>query len=570
MRQLVNRGHLLLLVILIAAGAFRIAATYKVFSQTHDEPAHIACGMEWLSRGTYNYEPQHPPLARAASAFGLWLKGLRSIGHSDMYEEGNALLYSGDDLLNNLFAARVGILPFFVLCAVAVYLWARRLFGVPAALASVFLVVNLPPLLGHAGLATTDMAVTATFTAALFLFTEWLDRPSALTSACAGAALALMLLSKFSCILFFPAAGAVTLALRYWGRRTAASPTPGIRRKAVVILLLVALLVTWAAYRFSFDRITEAKGFQILRDGIGDSTPLRRAAQAVLRAPMPAGKLVWGIGSAVRHGRLGHGSYLLGEVRSHGWWYFFPVVLAVKTPLPFLLLALLGIGLSVRAFVPQRGWRPLVPAASALAILLVSLPSTINLGVRHILPMFPLLAIAGGYAVVRLWEARIFPPACRVLAVCLLLWLAVESLAAHPDYLAYFNQVAGKRPERILVESDLDWGQDLNRLQLVLADLKAPRFSYAIFGTADFQRHHLPPAEELLPGRPVTGWVAVSQHYLQIHPGDYAWLAPYPSRPVGKSIRLYWVPEAAAALAASPALRPRGPQRQGLLAGTAP
>jgi hypothetical protein len=247
---------------------------------------------------------------------------------------------------------------------------------------------------------------------------------------------------------------------------------------------------------------------------------------------------------------------LLGEVRSQGWWYFFPVVLAVKTPLPFLLLALLGIGFSVRAFVPRQAWRELVPAASALAILLVSLPSPINLGVRHILPMFPLLAIAGGYAMVRLWGARTFSSACRVLAVGLLLWLAVESAAAHPDYLSYFNQVAGKRPERILVESDLDWGQDLNRLQLVLADLKAPRFSYAIFGTADFQRHHLPPAEELLPGRPVTGWVAVSQHYLQIHLGDYAWLAPHPWRYVGKSIRLYWVPEAAAAPASSPDLWP--------------
>jgi hypothetical protein len=119
----------------------------------------------------------------------------------------------------------------------------------------------------------------------------------------------------------------------------------------------------------------------------------------------------------------------------------------------------------------------------------------------------------------------------------------------HPDYLAYFNQAAGAHPERILAESDLDWGQDLNRLQSALSNLKVPRFSYAIFSTVDFQRHHLPPADKLLTGRPVTGWVAVSIRCLQFYPGDYVWLHPYSWRPIGKSIRLFWVPPAAAAVA---------------------
>lgn len=529
------------LIILIVFGAVRIAATHSVFSQTYDEPYHIASGMEWLSRGTFHYDLEHPRLAEAAEALGLWLKGLRTIGYPDNWTEGNALLYAGDDLQRNLSLARLGNLPFFVLCAIGVYCWARRLFGAPAALMSAFLIVNVPPVLGHAGLATTDMAITATYVVALFLFTRWLDHPSVQSSAYAGVALGLMLLSKFSCILFFPAAGLVVFALRFWGRHPGSKSYPRIRKRAVAVLITTFLLVTWAGYRFSFHPLPPTKTVQVLRDRIGDSTPARRVVLALTTLPLPAPELASGIHVLLRHARDGHSSYLLGQVRSKGWWYFFPVVLAVKTPLPFLLLSILGIVLSVRTFVPTKDWRKLVPGASAVALLLVSLPSTINLGVRHILPIYPLLAIAGGYGLVRLWESRILASAGKVVAICLPLWLFVESIAAHPDYLAYFNQLAGSHPERVLAESDLDWGQDVNRLRSALDRLKVPKFSRSVFSTVDFGRHHLPPSADLLPGRPATGWIAVSYHYLQFCPRSYAWLSAYPWQPIGKSIRLYWV-----------------------------
>ncbi|MBX5497296.1 MAG: glycosyl transferase, partial [Bryobacteraceae bacterium] len=119
-----------------------------------------ACGIEFLDRGVYNYEAQHPPLARVALALGPYFSGVRSIGLPSMWDEGNALLGKGDDYTRILSLARAGILPFFWLASLAVFLWANRVAGRLAALVAVLLFTTTPPVLAHAGLATTDMAIT--------------------------------------------------------------------------------------------------------------------------------------------------------------------------------------------------------------------------------------------------------------------------------------------------------------------------------------------------------------------------------------------------------------------------
>jgi len=62
---------------LVAIAIVRIVATYHDVNQAYDEPAHIACGMEWLDKGTFTMEPQHPPLPRVMAALGPYLAGLR-------------------------------------------------------------------------------------------------------------------------------------------------------------------------------------------------------------------------------------------------------------------------------------------------------------------------------------------------------------------------------------------------------------------------------------------------------------------------------------------------------------
>ena len=198
-----GRHSLAVFLALVTLATVRIVSTYRVFNHTIDEPAHIACGMEWLDKHVYRYEPQHPPLARVMAAIGPYLAGQHSWGKQGIYNEGAAILYVGNRYDRTLALARLGILPFFWLACAVVYWWTRRSFGEPAAFFATLCFTFLPPILAHAGLATTDMALTATFGASFLALLLWLERPSPGRSVWFGAALAAAILSKFSVLAFF-------------------------------------------------------------------------------------------------------------------------------------------------------------------------------------------------------------------------------------------------------------------------------------------------------------------------------------------------------------------------------
>ena len=171
-----KRARVVAIAAVLIASA-RIVSTYTVFNHTFDEPAHIGTGMEWLDRGTYTWEPQHPPLARVAAALGPYLLGhhtrqlpkkVVTDQNDNLEHEGTAILYQGHDYDRTLAAARLGILPFFWIACLVVFEWGRRYFGAAVGALAVAIFSFLPPVLAHAGLATTDMALTA-FTGAAFL-----------------------------------------------------------------------------------------------------------------------------------------------------------------------------------------------------------------------------------------------------------------------------------------------------------------------------------------------------------------------------------------------------------------
>jgi hypothetical protein len=534
----------LAVVVLTTLALARIVATYPVFNQTWDEPAHVAAGMQWLEPGAYTYEPLHPPLARVCTAVGPWLAGIRPGGHESVWLEGNAILHAGDRYDRNLSLARMGVLPFFILATVVVFAWGRRVGGAPAAIGASLLFTTLPPVLGHAGIATTDMAAAATIALATYCAIRWLEQPTPGRSLLLGVAVAAALLSKFSALLFLPAAAVAVAVVRWPARQAGRPPPPKPRRTSGLrAAYLTALVAVWAGYRFDVGPLTPAAGAQVEADP-GATDALGRLAAAPI---YPAPALFEGVGQLAAKNRAGHKSYLLGEVRETGWWYFFPVALAVKTPLPFLLLCAVGAIAAVRAPPGDHRRSQLLPPAIALAILLACLPSRINIGVRHVLPLYPFLAVTAGLGLAHLVRSRRAVP--LVGAALLLGWHLVSSARTHPDYLAYFNELAGSRPERILVDSDLDSGQDLKRLADTLRARKIPSVWLAYAGSATVAEHGLPPVRWLEPHQPASGWVAASLYSLKLgslgHPGhdDFAWLERHtPVARIGRSILLYYVP----------------------------
>jgi len=204
--------------------------------------------------------------------------------------------------------------------------------------------------------------------------------------------------------------------------------------------------------------------------------------------------------------------------------------------LPFLILALIG-----AAFIVARNRRALAVALIPIAFLLAVLPSSINIGLRHILPIYPPLCIAAAYAAILLWRRLTL----RAVVIALAAWMAIGVERAHPDYLAWFNEAAGEHPEQIVVDSNLDWGQDVLRLSHTAKKLHIDRMSILYVGNALLERHGLV-ADEIHPWSPAPGWYVLSETGLALNEdarrGAYRWLDDYRMRRVGSSMRLYHVP----------------------------
>jgi hypothetical protein len=286
-------------------------------------------------------------------------------------------------------------------------------------------------------------------------------------------------------------------------------------RGPLLLAVAVAALVTWAMYRFSVGPV-------------GSLT-------------LPAPEFWTGLRDFFRHGTGGHPAYLFGEVRMGGWWYYDIVVLLVKTPLPLLIFGVAGAVLALR---PPRSLLGIAPVAGMLSIVLVASLTPVDLGVRLLLAFYPLMAILAAQALVWAWR-RSARASNRFVVAAFALWTIADPVAVHPDHIGYFNVLAGPRPERVLVDSNLDWGQDLYRLRDISNALHMDSLRVHYFGTAEFAAVGLERARRLRPDERATGWVAASETFYAGVWSDTSlhWLRQYtPVARVGRSIRLYRIP----------------------------
>jgi 4-amino-4-deoxy-L-arabinose transferase-like glycosyltransferase len=572
------------LAFLILAACLLAASTWRIYSNTWDEPEHLAAGIELLDKGRYEYDTEHPPIVRAFMALGPYLAGARSFGTPppDGVQEGVDILYSGGHYNLYLTLARLGTLPFLALLLFSAWLWARRITRSEGeALLAVLLLGSVPPVLGHAALATLDVAAAATVLLALYALQRWLEsarwRDAVFFGITAGVAVG----SKFSAIPFL-VVGFGVLAGAQWvlARRAAGGEaqgaaanlgasldrgaamgagSPGVparpRLVGFALIVLMAAVPLFIAYgvrspgaNVVAHKFEWAVAFLLREHGMSHD------AGVVLQQiwlPSWVKGFFEGIIAIKAHNDSGHLSFLLGQQRSTGWWYFYLVALAAKTPIPLLVTGPIGMVVLAReGWQAGDGWR-LAPLLSFLAVLIFASGfSHINIGIRHVLVLYPFMALGAAHLIALGWSA-LRKSALGPLAVVgsgglvvLVAWQVLTLWTANPDYLPYFNE-AVVHPEQVLVDSDLDWGQDLWRLEQRAAAIRIPKLNLAYRGTADLAREKLPPFVIMPPWKPATGWVAISALAKVHDPKGYAWLDAYrPVETVGKTIELYYVPPA--------------------------
>lgn len=544
------------------------ASTWHYYSNTWDEPEHLAAGIELLDRGRYEYDTEHPPIPRVLMALGPFLTGARSFGTPppDGVQEGVDILYTNGHYDLYLTLARLGTLTFLPLLLFAMWLWARRMTQSEGeALLAVLLLASVPPILGHAALATLDVAAAATVLLALYALQSWLERPDWRNAAFFGLSTGLAIGSKFSAIPFLVLGllvlGGAHAVLRWRGSRGAVSAQAARhegsslvdRIAGFAVVLVMASLPLFLAYDLRSSvgntlqhRFDLAVKFLLQEHG---SSHLAGVLLEHIWLPFWLKGVLEGVIAIKAHNDTGHLSFLLGQLRTTGWWYFYLVALATKTPLPLLATGPVGLAILTReGWRARDGWR-LAPVLLFLTVLVFASGfSHINIGIRHVLVLYPFLALGGAHAITLAWR-KLRSMAVRPLAivgsafvVALVGWQVLTLWTAHPDYLPYFNE-AVSHPERVLVDSDLDWGQDLRRLEWRAAEIRIPQLNLAYRGTADLAREPLPPFVVMPPWKPVTGWVAISALAKEHDPKGYAWLEAYrPIEWIGKTIELYYIP----------------------------
>jgi hypothetical protein len=405
-----------------------------------------------------------------------------------------SLFGSKDRMFTVLRAARTMGTLLGVALALVVFFWSRRLHGDGAGLVSLGFFCLCPMVIANSGLATADIAATLFFALAVWSFWTLLHRVSGWTVLGCGLAVGGLMATKLSGVLFVPMA--VLMLVAKLGLRhpvTVALPGTGAREEtsapkqffllatASTAAALAAYFFLWAIYGFHYSfgvQTPDGSAPWSLFNGQPESLVSSCIAWCREHRLFPEHFLIdiRLLMLTVQQRR----AFLMGGYSRVGWWYFFPVAWFFKTPIPFLIAVLASLIVVIAA-----GWRQWAKgvggaaAASAinfyeftpLAVLLVvylggMMSGNLNIGLRHLLPVYPVLFILAG--VLTRWWHR---PSGWVLAGALIMWSAGEVWAVYPQTLAYFNEFAGgsRNGYHVLVDSSYEWGQDLPAVEKWIA-----------------------------------------------------------------------------------------------------
>jgi hypothetical protein len=484
--------------------AIHLALISRANTITWDEPDHIYSGyMSW--HGDFGLNPEHPPLVKFVATVPLLSMQLNVPEIQDRPYRLQAVLGGRDFIFHNdadkiVFRAQMAASIFTLLLLVIVFLAAQEMFGTTAGFLVLGLLLFDPTLLAHGALVTTDAAQACFLLASIYAFYRYVQLPSAGRLAITALAVGLALASKHSSVLVFPML--LILAGVEIFRRESAESGPQLSAgkrasryaTALVIIGLMSVAILWAAYGFRYA----ARG-----DGLQLNPPME-AQLAKVPSPTEAKVLhefarlhllpesyIYGF-AHVLFSANSFNSYLSGKSYPHAVWFYFPMAMLVKSSLTFLIL--LAISVWVIASGRLRKRRELLfLLIPPLIYLAVSMKSGMNIGIRHILPVYIFLAIliAGAASGLiknsRLWRSAI---------VLLLVLQAISVTRAFPNCIGYANEAFGgpKNVWRYVSDSSAEWAQQLHAVKRYTGERHIQNCWFVYFGTGviDYDYYKIP------------------------------------------------------------------------------
>ena len=598
----------LMLAFMVSVAFFSMAGDSTIM----DEVSHLPAGYSYISQQDMRINPEHPPLVKDLAGGAVWLyskisgqpinfpydipawttdiNGQWDFGFTLMYKMGN-----NADLM--LLLGRLPMLLIMLLLGFYVFKWSRELFGSTAGLIALFLYSFSPTFLAHGRFVTTDVAAAAAIFIASYYFTRWLKEPSAKNLIAAGLVFGTAQLAKFSVFLLVILFAFIVIIWIYLKTREAKNLGQGgwsslgknLYRYFGGVILLFAIgytFIVWPVYLFhvaNYPIDRQVRDTQTILQSFG-MRPVANLIIFLSGIPILRGLAQYGLGLAMVLQRAvgGNTTYFLGEISNTGSQIYFPVVYLLKETLTLHILTLTALFFGLwqfgkKKFYQWNNFNLLLQQNIAQVLILgfialywySSLRSILNIGVRHLLPTFPFIFLLVAQQI-SLWlnndneNAKLTRNLKYFLLAILIVWQTISVINVYPSFLAYFNESIGGSANgyKYVVDSNLDWGQDLKRLAAWVDANKVDKIYMDFFGGA-LPQYYL--GDKFMPWwgdrspqeiKKDGGWLAISATFLQggrgkLAPrfydkaGYYDWLNDYQSATIiGHSIFVYYIPPA--------------------------
>lgn len=569
-----------LLVLMLGLAFFSI----KDRANTMDELAHTPAGYSYIIKQDMRLNPEHPPLLKDLAGLSVligskitktpiyfpdqtksWQEDLNG-----QWDFGRELLFrNNNDADNIIFFARLPMLLIMLVLGWYVFRWAREAYGNKAGLLALFLYSLSPTFLAHGRLVTTDVGAAAAFFISIYYLVKWLKEPTRKNMVIAGLVFGLALLTKFSLVLLIPY---FIFIVFVWVLINNPLKNPWFYRlfKAGIGLLLIGLIgmaLVWPVYQFHTwnypveRQLADAQANLKTYGGRWLADPvIWMSDKPILR---PYGQFFTGLLMVIQRAAGGNTTYFLGEISNQAWSYYFPVVFLIKIPLAFLILILLAISRLTIKTDSQNQTLVKLTKFSLISFLILywftSIRSNLNIGIRHILPTFPVLYILVSGQISKVLEKD--KKIIKILVTILLLWYGLGTINAYPNFISYFNESVGGSSQgyKYVTDSNLDWGQDLKQLAQFVEENNIEMIYIDYFGGDDLDYRFGNKYQTWWGDRnpndlPSNGWLAVSATFLQGGNGKtvhgynektdyYNWLNQYePVEVINNSIFIYQIP----------------------------
>lgn len=461
-----------------------------------DEVAHIPAGYSYLKYQYYRLNPEHPPLIKVLAGAPLQFMKLSfplknptwTTDVNGQWEAGWHFLYhDGNNAARIIFYARLPILILAIVFGFFLYRFCRQRFGVAVGLLALFFYALCPNIIAHARLVTTDLGAMAFITIAIFTYVKFLEKPSFKTGAWATIGFALAQLAKFSAVMLVPLylimiAVAVVAWKSYgnWKKRL------WVYGSGLVILGLSSLVLIWLAYLpLTWHMPTDVQQRLVagsLHSGWKQQLALKLVSYNHIFGIKALTQYILGV--LMVFGRVvgGNTTYFLGHVSNQSFIWYFPFTYLIKTPISLLLLIIISIGVAIFRYLhksPRKVWDNFKYFAQnhfmrLTAIIFIglyvytSISGNLNLGIRHLLPIFPFIFLLVAYEIVSILRSLTIKKVWSMIVIFIfMIYYAFASFSIFPSYIAYANELIGGPTNfsKYVTDSSVDWGQDLLRLQ---------------------------------------------------------------------------------------------------------